>query len=254
MVKFITIAKNKEVNNSFENIINVVMMKLDLYYEVNKYEDDKFKEKCKNNCGTNIFIIEDSEDISAERIVKMIKKEYKMVAAFIVIVGKEEESRLEKLVFDHSFLIDVIKDNEDLDINLENDIKRILDILDARKQVLNVINDKLLYRISYSDIYYIEKELKSKKSIIITKYGKFHLFKSLNELEEELDNRFFRSHQSAIVNLDNVERIDFENNVIIFNNDFTCSLLSRSAKKILKKMVFKQIENNIKVVKYSKIL
>ena len=74
------------------------------------------------------------------------------------------------------------------------------------------------------------------------------------KLEEELDNRFFRSHQSAIVNLDNVERIDFENNVIIFNNDFTCSLLSRSAKKILKKMIFKQIDNNIKVVKYSKIL
>ena len=93
---------------------------------------------------------------------------------------------------------------------------------------------------------YIEKELKSKKSIIITKYGKFHLFKSLNELEEELDNRFFRSHQSAIVNLDNVERIDFENNVIIFNNDFTCSLLSRSAKKEIKKKHTKRGLNKTK--------
>ena len=246
MVKFITIAKEKEVNEKFENIINVVMMKLDLYYEVNKYEDDKFKEKCKENCGTNIFIIKDSEEVSAERIVNLIKKEYKMVAAFIVVVGEENEIRLNNLVFEHSFLIDVIWDNEDLEINLENDIKRILDILDGRNKVLNIINDKLLYRIPYNDIYYIEKELKSKKSIIITKFGKFHLFKSLSELEEELDGRFFRSHQSAIINIENVEKIDFENNVIIFNNDISCSLISRSSKKILKKIFISKLKKIFK--------
>ena len=243
MLKFVTIANSKETNEKYENIINIVMMKLDLYYEIRKYEkDDKgFIEICKNNCGTNIFIIEDSEEVSAERIVKLIKKEYKMVAAFIVIVGKESETRLEKLVFEHSFLIDVIENNEDININLENDIKRILDILDARKQVLNIINDKLLYRIPYGDIYYIEKELKGKKSIIITKYGKFHLFKSLSELQEELDGRFFRSHQSAIINIDNVTKIDFEKNKIIFTDDIFSSLISRSSKKKIKRILKSKI-------------
>jgi len=240
MVKFITITRGKDSKEQYEKIINKVMMKLDLYYELKQYEKEGtgLINICKENCGTNIFIIENSEEISAERIVKIIKKEYKMVAAFIVVIG-EEETRLEKLVFDHSFLIDVIKKNEDIEINLENDIKRILDILEAKKQVLNVINDKLLYRIPYSDIYYIEKELKGKKSIIITKYGKFHLFKSLSELEEELDSRFFRSHQSAIINIDNVEKIDFEKNLIIFTEDIMCFLISRRFKKFLRKLFTK---------------
>ena len=237
MIKFITITDNKETTERYEKIINVVMMKLDIYYEIRSFEgeDKKIKEICKENSGTNIFIIENSNRVSAERIVKLIKKEYKMVAAFIVVVGEESETRLEKLVFDYSFLIDVIIKNADLNINLENDIKRILEILEARKQVLNVINDKLLYRIAYGDIYYIEKELNGKKSIIITKYGKFHLFKSLNEIQEELDVRFFRSHQSAIINIDNVSSIDFENNKIIFTNEIVCSLISRNSKKQIKR-------------------
>ena len=241
MVKFITITKSKDSKEQYENIINRVMMKLDLYYELKQYEKEEagLIEICKENCGTNIFIIEDSEQISAERIVKLIKKEYKMVAAFIVIIGEDKETRLERLVFEHSFLIDVIRKNEDIEINLENDIKRILDILDAKKQVLNIINDKLLYRVPYSDIYYIEKELKGKKSIVKTKYGNFHLFKSLSELEEDLDGRFFRSHQSAIINLDNVEKIDFENNLIIFNDDISCALISRRFKKFLRKIFTK---------------
>jgi len=241
MVKFITITSGKDSREQYEKIINKVMMKLDLYYELKQYEKEGkgLINICKENCGTNIFIIENSEEISAERIVNLIKKEYKMVAAFIVVIGSEKETRLERLVFDHSFLIDVIRKNNDIEINLENDIKRILDILDAKKQVLNVVNDKLLYRIPYGDIYYIEKELKGKKSIIITKYGKFHLFKSLSELEEELDGRFFRSHQSAIINIDNVNVVDFENNLIIFNDDISCSLISRRFKKFLRKIFTK---------------
>ena len=49
MVKFITIAKTKEVNERYENIINVVMMKLDIYYEIRSFEgeDKKIKEICK---------------------------------------------------------------------------------------------------------------------------------------------------------------------------------------------------------------
>ncbi len=238
MLKFITLSENKDNSEKYISIINKMMMNLDLYYEVYNFESEssEFINICEENFGTNIFIIEDSENLSAERLVRLIKKEYKMVAAFIVVVGKEHILSLNNLVFDYSFLIDVIKDDVDICINLENDIRRILNILEVKKPVLNVFCDKLLYRISFNDIYYIEKQLNGKKAIIVTKMGKFHLFKSLNELQEMLDDRFFRSHQSAIINIENVKVIDFEKNKIIFNDEIVCPLLSRSFKKQIRKV------------------
>lgn len=241
MIKYVLLSENKENKEDYENIIDRIMIKIDMYYEVHKYEVEKeeFKKLCEDNCGTNIFIIEDSEEINAERLVRLIKNEYKMVAAFIIIIGKKDKSKLNSLVFDHSFLIDIIKNNEELKDNLENDIKRILDILCGREQSLNVINDKLLYRIPYKDIYYIEKELYGKKAIIVTKFGEFHIYKSLNSIEEVLDERFYRSHQSAIINIDNVKVFDFKENKIIFTEDIVCPLLSRSFKKQARKVLTK---------------
>ena len=237
MLKFVTLTENIESSEKYVNIINKIMMNLDLYYEVYRFDNDNedFINLCRDNYGTNIFIIEDSEKLSAERLVRLIKKEYKMVAAFVIVVGKENILNLNNLVFDYSFLIDVIKNNVDLNINLENDITNILSILDVKKPVLNIFCDKLLYRIPFNDIYYIEKQLNGKKAIIITKMGNFHLFRSLNELQETLDDRFFRSHQSAIINIENVKIIDFENNKIVFENEVVCPLLSRNFKKQIRK-------------------
>lgn len=93
---------------------------------------------------------------------------------------------------------------------------------------------------AYEDILYIEKERNSKKSIIHTKTDIVYTTKTLTDLEDLLDERFFRTHQSAIINLDNVKMIDPSKNYLLFNNDEKCFYLSRDKKKKLKELCDEQ--------------
>ena len=54
---------------------------------------------------------------------------------------------------------------------------------------------------------------------------------------ENLDDRFYLSHRSCLINTDKVRKIDWKNSVIYFENGISISLLSRDRKKGLKKYV-----------------
>ena len=59
----------------------------------------------------------------------------------------------------------------------------------------------------------------------------------MNEVIDELDERFYLTHQSCLVNTQKISRIDFKNNTIYFQNGMSINLLSRDKRKGLKKYV-----------------
>ncbi len=92
-----------------------------------------------------------------------------------------------------------------------------------------------LYRIPYQDILFIKKELNDNYSLIITERGSYRIKKSIKKIEKELANdaRFFKTHQSCIVNLYNITSVNLTDSIIYFKNKKT-DLLTRDRKTPLK--------------------
>ena len=112
---------------------------------------------------------------------------------------------------------------------LTDDIVAATKIL-YRQGILTFTYNHVVYRIPYNSIYYIEKEPLIKRCIIYTTNGKFFISRSINWLENVLEYGFIRTHQSCIVNIDNIKNIDFVSNVITFKNGMSTNLLANKKK------------------------
>ena len=161
-----------------------------------------------------------------------------MYFSFIVIIDKNGTLSYEAIKKENSFMIDLLKEEEIC--RLKYDVRYIYNSTLTRKKILTVIFDSQIYNLQYEDILYIEKERNSKRSIIHTKTDIVYTTKTLTDLEDLLDERFFRTHQSAIVNLDNVKMIDPSKNYLLFIGDEKCFYLSRDKKKKLKELCDEQ--------------
>ena len=91
--------------------------------------------------------------------------------------------------------------------------------------------------IKYKDIIFIERELNSKCCILYTSTGEYRITKSLSEIEEMLDNRFLRTHRSAIINVDKIIEYNVKTNTVIFSTGESTYLVARSKRKELKERV-----------------
>ncbi len=232
MLNFIILSNGSKNEGKYVNSIERVMINLDIGYEIHKFNDcnNSFINFCKDSYGTNIFILENKDTNYTNNTISLIKNEYELTKAFIIVIDKEgQESNISS-----SFLIDVISETN-FEEHLQKDIKTVLEITEIDKNFLNIIQDKLLLRIPYNDIYYIEKELNGKKCTIVCKNKKYYVVKSLNEFQRILDSRFFRSHQSALINIEKVSVMDFENGIVQFEDNVKCNLMSRSFKKKMRK-------------------
>lgn len=72
--------------------------------------------------------------------------------------------------------------------------------------ILMIKDKQEYYFIKMEDINYIEKQ--DKQLIIHTKDKEYSTRMGLNEIEEKLNQNFFRAHKSYIVNLKNIEKIE----------------------------------------------
>jgi len=90
--------------------------------------------------------------------------------------------------------------------------------INLQKQSIIISTQKGKRKINLSDIYYIESDARliniTLKNEVITAY------KKISEIEEELGNKFLRTHKSYIVNIDKIKnfaltKITLENDKII---------------------------------------
>lgn len=103
---------------------------------------------------------------------------------------------------------------------------------------LNLLNDsllikkgKLFHKVNLEDIYYIKSELEYVS--IHTVDDKFIMRESLKKFIDILSShRFFRSHQSYIINLDYLSSVDMNDSVAILMNDHQAPISRRNRKLI----------------------
>lgn len=91
------------------------------------------------------------------------------------------------------------------------------------------INDKL-FTINYDDILFFETSANVHKVVLHCKNRILEFNGKIRELEEKLDERFYRCHRSYLVNKDNIKEINLQERVIYMENGEQCLISSRMMK------------------------
>lgn len=246
MINFIIYEDNKEWQEHYRKaILNVIGQKEDKYKILifDKYTKEA-KRKIESLIGKNIFLLDmEVPGKSGLDLAREIRNTGDWTSQMIMITSHncfKEEGFTSKVL-----MLDFIDKSEELEENIRSAIVVALRIHSHYKS-FNFMYDNELYQIPYQDILYFEKELNNNYTSIFTKTDKYKIKQSIKNLECELTTAycFFKTHQSCIVNLQNITHVDFPSNTITFPNH-EIHLLARNKKKKLKEKMEKGYLNDI---------
>lgn len=246
MLKLVIISSNKNNADKYKNLIDISLLKTKDAYKVYYFDkyDSKLAKFINENNSELIYVVDESKDIDCEKLLKKIRIEKSDIRSFVITI--DFNNMVKNEVKEKYFVNNKILINKE---TFEEDFKSLIEVLflshKGKKNTLKFIYNNCIYRISYPDILYIEKERNSKRIEIVCRDGtSYYISKPLSEINKGLDTRFFKIHRSATVNLYNIKNIDFKNNVITFVNGKEFDLISREKRHELKEIYSKQEENH----------
>lgn len=215
------------------NSVNKALINTDIDYRTHKFEEynDEFKDIINNKDIKKIYILDiETKDKSGLEIASKIREDdYDSIIIFATAFGKYQND----VFYTRLMAIDFICKYNGYEKRLIDDLKASIKVIYKEKTFTFQYN-RTLYRLPINNILYVEKEPIIKRCIIHTIKDDFFVMESIERLKEKLGKNFIRTHQSCLVNLDNIKEIDFPTNTIIFKNDITTNLLTNKVKKELK--------------------
>lgn len=215
------------------NCIRLALLNYDLDYRISKFDryTDILDEIIKNN-KKKIYLIDISDDDSIDILFKIRKYDYDSI---IILVSSNNMENV-NLVRDRLMILDYVYYDDKYDDRIIDDICIAVSIIDKHREFIFKYK-RVLYRIPVSEITYIEKEPEIKRCIIHTINNDYVITGTLNYIMEQLDSSFVRTHQSCIVNLNNIKRVELNKNMIIFKNEDKIDMLNIKMKREIKKMI-----------------
>lgn len=222
-----------------KNIIKVIdklLIPSDVNYKIHEfssYTKDFEKLISKKNPKVYILDIEIKNSISGIDIARKIRK-HDWDSIIIIVTSHSELSF--QVMKAQIMLLDFISKFDNFEGNLKFAINKAFELVD-KKQIIKVESKGISYIVYIKDILYIERDTVDRKCIIQTNYGPVPINKNLNELQEELGSNFYMCHRSCLVNVNNISKIDWKQNMIYFQDNAFTNLLARDRKKGLKEYV-----------------
>ena len=237
MINFIIYEDKKWQDHYKKAILNVIGNKQDKYQilVIDKYSKEA-KRKIDSLIGKNIFLLDmEVPGKSGLDLAREIRNTGDWHSQIIMVTSYEcfkEEGFSSRVL-----MLDFISKNENPEESIRSAIVLALRI-HSRYKSFNFVYNNELYQIPYDDILYFEKDLNNNYTKIITKNRFIEPYKvkqSIKNIETELLTipYFFKTHQSYIVNIKNILKVDFNENKIYFTKH-QVALLSRNNKKELK--------------------
>lgn len=238
MINYIICVDSLKKLHFYKRNISNVMKKRDFTYKINydlKLNKKSNKSIFSNVCGKKIYIFDyDNSNIDMLNYAKDIRNLGDDNSQIIVVLDNKLTKDINLIEARKLYSLDIIFNDDSLVKNFNMYLDVDISILNRDKALCFKYNNEL-FNILYNDIYYIEKNLYNNDSTIITKDNEYTINLSINKLMKlfDKDYRFFKTHRSCIVNLDNIVSFDISNNIIRFK-DREINLVSRSNKRILK--------------------
>lgn len=231
MIRFIVLDDAKEFRKKVVNLINKTVCSSDVNYEVlefEKYSED-FEEVINDSSIPKVYIldIEIPKSKSGIDISRRIRnKDWESV---IVLVTSHNEMFYDAIKA-QIMIMDFVSKFNNCELTLKQIIKKSVSKL-SKQKILSFKESGIKHRVFLDDILYIEKDTVDRKCIINTSYSTFAVNKTLAELLSSLDDRFYQTHRSCIVNTERIRSVDNKSPYLTFDNGMKTDLLSRDRKK-----------------------
>jgi len=239
MINFIICDDNEAFVKRTRHIIDEYMMKSDIEYKCitfNSYNKN-FKAIVKKDIGFKVYLLDiQTPDGSGLDALRMIREECDDWTSIILIVTAFNEYKYDALG-NRLFIMDFINKMDSCDFKLKQDLTRIINHYDHREKCLTYEFNRVVKKIDYRHILYIEKEKAHKKCKIVTSYSEAKIGKSLKTLIDDLDDRFIKINKGILVNIDQIKEVDLNSNSIIFKDGSTIRDIARSKRNEVIKLV-----------------
>lgn len=235
-MEFVICDDEKLFRNKIHKVIDKIYMNNDEYYHVTEFTNfnNSFLKLIKDG-SPKIYIldIEMKDDVSGIDIARKIRNnDWESIIIFITSHNELGYQALKAQIM----LLDFISKYDDYERNLESVIKKAISMINSQK-TMTFNSDGISYVIHLNDILYVVKDTIDRKCIIKTTYTEIEVNRSLNYFVDNLDKRFYMSHRSCIVNTERIDKVDWKNNIIYFNNGDSIDLISRDKKRGFKEYV-----------------
>lgn len=232
MISIVVYGDNNTFITECVKSVDVSLFNCGVKYHIDKYDSYTDKMDLIIRDGVKkIYILDKDSRVSGLKIASMIRKyDYDSI---IIMVSKYKND-----LFNNKIMaLDFICINDNYEERLVDDIRMAVSIMDKHNKVFTFKYNRVVYLIPFSDITYIEKESNVKRCIIHTINNKYYITGSLSSILEQLDDSFCRTHQSCIVNLNNIEEMKLGNNMLIFKNSDKTDMVTSKMKKEIKKYI-----------------
>ncbi len=216
MVNFILCDDNDKIVSSVAKIIDQEMMKNQITYKKNVFNDynKDFLKLAKSRIANKIYILDIETPTSSGIDIARMIREKDMESVIIFLTSHDE---IGYTVLKNEFLfLSFINKYDNYKNNLKRVINKALEIINKRK-IIKFEDKGANYMIPLNDILYVVRDSIERKIIIVTDYSRYKINKSLIEMLEILGDTFKKSHRSCLVNVNRVTVVNSTKRKIIFD-------------------------------------
>lgn len=231
MLQFILVDDEKIMRDKERKLLNEVLFSANIEYDILEYSH--LTEELKtviNNSNPKVYImdIDLNSKVSGLDIGKYIRN-YDWDSEIIYITNHDK--MFEKVFRNIYKVFDFIEKFDSMEERFKNDINQIL-LRKWDKKKFTYSNNRISFEIYLDDILYLYRDTVERKVAIKTVKGNiFYVNKNINQIIEDLDDRFIQVHRSCIVNKDKVNVYNWANGYFVLDTGERVDMLSKTYKK-----------------------
>lgn len=234
MVNFVVVDDNTHHRKNICSIVMKRMMSNQINFKINEFNDynKKLTTYIKESGHISIYIL-DLELPSGDGIdiARMIRNTYNDWNSPIIIITAHASLYYE--VYKQRLqILDFIPKFSGIDNSLIEDIEICLKMLNKEK-VYKYIYKNVEYNIKLSDINYIQRD--GRKTKIVTKNQVYYQNITINTIKNMLPDYFKISAKGTIINMRNIDEIDWNEMIVIFKDGTKDYVVTNSHKKEIEK-------------------
>lgn len=232
---------NPKQQELFEKVINNIIMieNFDLKLELSTSSPDKLLSHIADIKHTGLYFLDIDLNAEMNGIILGSKIREFDPRGFIVFVTTHAEMSYLTFIYKVEAMDYIIKDNygkvkERIHDCIKKAYFRYTSINTDVQKLLNLkINDRMV-NIEFNQILFIETSTTAHKLIIHAFDRQIEFYSKMKDILPQLDERFYRCHNSFIVNKEFIKEIDLNKRCIYMTNGEECLISTRMMKGLIR--------------------
>ncbi|SFU39895.1 two component transcriptional regulator, LytTR family [Clostridium sp. DSM 8431] len=241
MLRIFICEDNSIQQNKFKKIIEDIIMINDYDMETSLTTSDPYEIlaylKVNPTSGIYFLDVDLHSNINGIQLAEEIRKYDPR--GFIIFITSHAEMSYLTFLYKVEAMDYIIKDNynnirQRIHDCIQNANEKYQAICNNSQKVFSIkANDKIV-NIDFNDIIFFETSSTIHKVILHCTNRQIEFYSKMKEIEQNLDDRFCRCHNSFIVNTDKIKEIDKKRRIAYMINDEECLISTRGIKNLIK--------------------